>query len=235
MVIIHFKDMDTEISQLEPDEECRKYGLSERSAYNVVRGHPWDKVQAMQANVWSSENPQGLISLGVAENPLLQHEVGTYMKNSIAVTDNDHLGYGVGPRGSPRLRKALASFFNLEFRSHDPVRAKDVLILPGVMSVLDSLTWSICNEGEGIIVPLPFYTGFNPAVQERSRGVLIQAPFQSLEGYQSLDDVFSPVIIQQSLEGALQKAASNGVKIRAVLISKYDPIVSKSSILYAIS
>jgi hypothetical protein len=103
------------------------------------------------------------------------------------------------------------------------------------MSVLDSLTWSICNEGEGIIVPLPFYTGFNPAVQERSRGVLIQASFQSLEGYHSLDDVFSPVIIQQALEGALQKAASNGVKIRAVLISKYDPIVSKSSILYAIS
>ncbi|CAG9950378.1 unnamed protein product [Clonostachys rosea f. rosea IK726] len=72
------------------------------------------------------------ISLGVAENPLLQHEVGTYIKNSIAATDNDHLG---------------------------------------------------------------------------------------------LDDVFSPVIIQQALEGALQKAASNGVKIRAVLISNpHNPL-----------
>ncbi|KAI0479733.1 putative acc synthase [Xylaria cf. heliscus] len=217
--------MDIAISQLEINELTRKYGISERSAHNAVRGHPWDKVEAMQANVWTPENPDGLVFLGVAENPLLQHEIGTYIKSSVAVAPNDHLGYGVGPRGSPRLRKALASFFNSEFRSHDPVMETDVLILPGVMSVLDSLTWSICNENEGIIVPMPFYTGFKPAVQERSRGVLIPAAFQSLEGYQSLDNVFSPEMNQQALESALRKAASDGVKVRAVLISNpHNPL-----------
>lgn len=52
--------MDRAISQLEIDEITQKYGLSERSAHNVVPGHPWDKVEAMQANVWTPENPEGL-------------------------------------------------------------------------------------------------------------------------------------------------------------------------------
>ncbi|KAI0976131.1 putative acc synthase [Xylaria arbuscula] len=112
--------------------------------------------------------------------------------------------YGVGPRGSPRLRKALASFFNSEFRSHDPVRDTDVLILPGVISVLDARSWSICNENEGTIVLVPYYTGFKPA---------------------SLDDVFSPKMNQQALESALRKAESDGGKVRAVLISKYETIL----------
>ncbi|KAJ8130028.1 hypothetical protein O1611_g3606 [Lasiodiplodia mahajangana] len=215
------------MSQLKTDEITRKYGLSQRSAHNVVQGHPWDKVEAMQANVWTPGNPKGLINLGVAENPLLQHEIAIKIKISVAVAPHDNLGlgYGVGPRGSPRLRKALASFFNSEFRSHDPVRDTDVLILPGVMSVLDALTWSICNENEGIIVLMPFYTGFKPAVQERSRGVLIPAAFQSLDGYQSLDDVFSPKMNRQALESALRKAASDGVKVRSVLISNpHNPL-----------
>lgn len=96
----------------------------------------------------------------------------------------------------------------------------EVLVLPGVISVLDSLTWSICNEGEGIIVPLPYYTGFRPAVKERSRGVLVPAPFRSLDGYRDLDDVFDPEMNRKALEAALSKAAQDGVKARAVLLSK---------------
>ncbi|KAI0198510.1 putative acc synthase [Astrocystis sublimbata] len=217
--------MDTTTLKSESKEMIRKYGLSQRSAQNAVRGHPWDKVAAMQTNVWTPENPDGLVFLGVAENSLLQHEIGAYIKKSVAASTNGHLGYGVGPRGSPCLRKALASFFNSEFRSHDPVRDTDVVVLPGVISVLDALCWSICDEDEGIIVPMPYYTGFKPAVQERSRGVLIPAAFQSVEGYQNLDDVFNPTMNKKALESALQRAASDGVKPRAVLISNpHNPL-----------
>ncbi|KAI1145103.1 putative acc synthase [Nemania diffusa] len=165
------------------------------------------------------------VSLNVAENPLLVQEVATYITNNLVITPRNHLGYGVGPRGSPRLKKALAAFFNSDFRAHEPVKDTDVLILPGAMAVLDALAWSICNEDEGIITPMPFYTGFRPGLAERSSGVLIPASFQGIEGYQGLHYVFNPEMSRQALENALDKASRDGVKVRAVVISNpHNPL-----------
>lgn len=97
---------------------------------------------------------------------------------------------------------------------------KEVIVLPGVVAVLDALTWSVCNEGEGIIVPTPFYTGFTPSAGVRAKGVLIPAPFQSIQGYRGLDDVFEAGMNKRALEGAFQRATRDGVKVRAVMLSK---------------
>lgn len=138
----------------------------------------------------------------------------------MSINASDHLGYGAGPRGSPALKKALARLFNAHFRAHEVVVKEEILVLPGVISVIDSLTWAVCNEEDGIIVPLPYYTGFRPAVKERSRGVLIPAEFQGLDGYRGLDDIFEPETNRKALERALAKSVQNGIKARAVLLSK---------------
>jgi bifunctional pyridoxal-dependent enzyme with beta-cystathionase and maltose regulon repressor activities len=104
----------------------------------------------------------------------------------------------------------------------EPVSEKEILILPGVAAVLDALTWAICNDGEGIITPAPFYTGFKGMVSGRARGVLIPATFQCLQGYRGLDDVFDPEMNGKALEHALLRASPEGVIVKAVLISKYD-------------
>lgn len=72
------------------------------------------------------------------------------------------------------------------------------------------------------MVPLPYYTGFEPAVKERSRGVIIPVPFQHLDGYSGLDDIFEPHFNRMALESALIKATQDGVKARAVLLTKYE-------------
>lgn len=114
------------------------------------------------------------------------------------------------------------SFFNSKFQAWKPVLETEILILPGVVAVIDALAWSICNDGEGIIVPVPFYTGFKPAVAGRARGVLIPASFQCVDGYQCLNDNFAPEMNNKALENALQRATENGVKVRAVMLSKYE-------------
>ena len=116
----------------------------------------------------------------------------------------------------------MANIFNVQFRAHEAVVEEEILVLSGVISVLDSLTWAVCNEGDGIIVPRPYYTGFRPAVKERSRGVLIPAAFHCLDGYRGLDDIFEPQTNRIALERALSEAAQKGVKARAVLLSKYE-------------
>ncbi|KAF1953531.1 putative aminotransferase class I and II family protein [Byssothecium circinans] len=130
-----------------------------------------------------------------------------------AANTNDHLSYGVGPRASPRLKKALVPFFNSEFRPSEPVLQEELLVLPGVAAVVDALTWAICNEGEGIITPAPFYTGFKPMSALRAGGVLIPAPFKSVEGYRGLDDVFDPDMNRTALEKTLLQATQDGVTV----------------------
>lgn len=127
----------------------------------------------------------------------------------------------MGPRGSPRLKRALASFFNSDFRAHEPVLEKEVLVLPGVAAVIDAVTWSVCNDGDGIITPAPFYTGFKPAVGERARGVIIPALFRSIEGYQGLDDIFDPEMNTKALSHALAESTKDGIKVKAVMLCKY--------------
>ena len=149
----------------------------------------------------------------------------------LTISPDEQFGYGVGPRGSPRLKKALASFLQSEFHAEKPVSEKELLILPGVGGVLDALAWSICNDGEGIIIPVPFWSGITQGVEERARGVLIPARYQCVDGYQGLDDLFDPEINRKALEIALQQATKDNVKIRGVMLCKYEtPIFACVSI-----
>ncbi|TRX91993.1 hypothetical protein FHL15_007090 [Xylaria flabelliformis] len=141
------------------------------------------------------------------------------------------------PWGSP-LEKMLANLWSpdnpdgfllltrvtiLPTRAHEHVLPGEVVILPGVISVLETLSWAICNENEGIIVPVPFYPGFQSSVGEKFRGKLIPATFQHISRYQSLDDLFDPLMNREALEDALLNATLDGVKVRAVIMSKYSP------------
>ncbi|KAF2683380.1 PLP-dependent transferase [Lentithecium fluviatile CBS 122367] len=201
------------------------FGLSQRAAHNSVQVSPWNAVESVMANLWATDKPDGLVFLGVAENTLLHQQVAARANKNAAVNTSDHLSYGVGPRASPRLKKALVPFFNSEFRPSEPVLQKELLVLPGVAAAIDALTWAICNESEGIITPAPFYTGFKPMSALRAGGVLIPAPFKSVEGYRGLDDVFDPDMNRKALEKTLLQATQDGITVRAVLISNpHNPL-----------
>lgn len=145
----------------------------------------------------------------------------------LTISPDDQFGYGVGPRGSPRLKEALASFFRSNFHAEKPVSEKELLILPGVGGVLDALAWSICDDGEGIIIPVPFWSGISQGVGERARGVLIPANYWSVNGYQGLDDLFNPEINRKALENALEQAKKDNMKVRGVMLCKYEtPILA---------
>ena len=131
-----------------------------------------------------------------------------------------HLTYGTGPKGSKRLRAALASFLQSNFRARDEVKPSEIVILAGVGSTVDSMTWALCDEGEGVIIPRPLYTGFRVDVPGRNRAVILPAAFQDIDGYKGFDDVFDPAVNAKALERAYEKAKQEGGKPKALIISK---------------
>ena len=138
----------------------------------------------------------------------------------LAVDNSKHLTYSTGPRGSLRLRRAVATFLQREFRAQQTISPDDISITPGLTSALDSMAWAICNEGDGILIPTPFYNGFHIDLTARSNAKVIKVTWDGIQGFSGLDDVFRPEFNKVALEAALRESRQNGIKPRALLISK---------------
>ncbi|KAB8234397.1 pyridoxal phosphate-dependent transferase [Aspergillus alliaceus] len=121
--------------------------------------------------------PQGIINLGLAENWLIQTNLSNFLKENFTIDPLFHLTYGQGPAASPRLRKALADFFNANFSPRQKVSEYEIIVASGVTSLIDSIAWTTCNVNEGIIIPQPLYNGFPTDIHLRSQAKLIPASF----------------------------------------------------------
>ena len=45
-------------------------------------------------------------------------------------------------------------------------------------------------------------------------------PYEGIEGYSNLEDLFHPEVNKMALESALRKAEDDGITVRALLVSK---------------
>jgi aspartate/methionine/tyrosine aminotransferase len=136
------------------------------------------------------------------------------------VVPSEHLTYGNGPRGSPRLRKALSLFLNSRFKPIHPVTYGEIIVMSGVSSIIEAFAWSVCNEGEGILIPQPLYATYTMDIGQRSRGIVVPVPFRDIVGFSTFDDSFKPSILRAAFECALKNAEESGIKVRAVILSK---------------
>ncbi|KAK4173706.1 putative 1-aminocyclopropane-1-carboxylate synthase [Triangularia setosa] len=202
-----------------------EFAISTRGAYNQLYMRGWSFFEHCLATPWSPETPDGVVNLGVAENSLMHSEVVKFVEQNTKVDPISQLTYGNGPRGSPRLRRALAGFLNRKFSPLESVNGDDIIVMAGVTPVIDALAWALCNEGEGIIIPQPYYTAFATDIPCRARGVIIPATFQDIEGYKGFDDVFDADMNVKALETALSNAGSKGIKAKAVmLVNPHNPL-----------
>ncbi|GFF62633.1 hypothetical protein IFM60648_00673 [Aspergillus lentulus] len=77
----------------------------------------WD----ILSNLWDAEtNPDGYVSIGVAENALLHDTLLEYFHSDIRLTAN-YLTYNDGSMGSMKLRKAVSHFLNRHLRPVHPL------------------------------------------------------------------------------------------------------------------
>ncbi|KAG9569391.1 hypothetical protein KCU71_g2259, partial [Aureobasidium melanogenum] len=123
------------------------------------------------------------------------------------------------PWSSENPEGIAAAFLNEVFQSRDTVTDADLFVTPGLSSAIDALVWSICDEGDGILIPQPFYNGFSVDVLNRSGGRIIEVPYGQVHGTLDLEDIFDPEINKKALEVAYVNAMQQGINVRALMIS----------------
>ncbi|KAI4288896.1 MAG: hypothetical protein L6R35_001841 [Caloplaca aegaea] len=109
----------------------------------------------------SSKGP-AKIDLATAENWLARRELIDIYKQAIAQDlDPQTLSYPQGFGGDPELLSSLASFLNTYFRPAIPVEESHIAVAAGASSCLDQLLYTICDAGDSVLVPAPYWNGFD--------------------------------------------------------------------------
>ncbi|KAF6240568.1 hypothetical protein HO173_001238 [Letharia columbiana] len=156
------------------------------------------------------------IDLSMAENWLIREEVLGIGKLAIEKHfDGHHLSMPTDFWGNPRLLKLLANLFNNYFAPKIPVQQAHIAVSSGAATCLDTLLWNICNEGDGVLIPGPYWNGYDVHCRNRS------ATSPILVSFPRLQDAFSMALVT-----ALEKTfASSSCTIKALILTNpHNPL-----------
>ncbi|WVN87327.1 uncharacterized protein L203_102505 [Cryptococcus depauperatus CBS 7841] len=174
--------------------------MSDRATQGPDAGPLIDRFSCLfQDQYDSATNPKGIVSLGVAENYLMQAECIKLFENSLQsnFTLLD-LSYGDSLWGSRRITKALSGFYNDWFNPLQEVKPEHIITGVGCSAVLDQLFYTLMDEGEAILLAAPY----------RVRLVPVHIP---------LDECFEPGSLRW-FEKRYEELIDLRIKVRAVIV-----------------
>ncbi|PWN47858.1 PLP-dependent transferase [Violaceomyces palustris] len=106
------------------------------------------------------------------------------------------------------------------------VKPEHIAVGPGATSVLDTLFWCLCNAGDGVLMSVPYYNGFDHDLTFRSEAVIlpvqVPTPTSTTVENDSSESAgsgpsFAPDTIKFYVE-AYQKAVEEGISVKAILV-----------------
>lgn len=163
-----------------------------------------------QANPYHPEHsPDGYVNLGTAENRLVWDLLAPRLTaaRSIRAEDTHY-----GPlHGTAALRAEIAALLAQSWRT--VVDPEDLVVVSGATGALDIIASVLCDPGDAIIVPAPYYSALDVDLVGRSGARLIRVPQDGAEGFR-----LDPAVIDR----ALNRARLEGVTVRAVAVTSPD-------------
>lgn len=167
----------------------------------------WEIIQ----DLWHSDtNPNGYVSLGLAENSLMHNKLVEHIHNNISLPAQA-LTYGDGPpAGSKRLRNAMAKFLTRHLKPVTPIESDHIFVTNGCSSSVEHLSWALANPGDGFLLGQPYYGTFIPDISLRPGVKVVPVPFDEV-------DPVSEAAVSK-YEFALKKSRSKGVSIKGLLL-----------------
>lgn len=134
----------------------------------------WEVLQ----NIWDPQNnPNGFVSLGVAENVLMHDMLSEHMHRNMALPNEDFT-YGDGKK---RLKSALARFLTRYFHPVVTVEPSHLTISNGCSSALEHTAWAFGNPGDVFLLGKPYYGTFVPDVTLRMGTQLAMVDFDDAD------------------------------------------------------
>ena len=162
-------------------------------------------------------NPNGFISLGVAENTLMHDELSSFISSNLNPLPHHMFTYGDGPTGSHALKASLAHFFNRKLHPHTPIKPEHISVTNGVSTVIENLSSALADPGDAFLLGRPYYRAFLSDVSLRPGTKVIPVSFGKI-------DPLSPAAASR-YEDAIATAKRDGVTVKGlVLAHPHNPL-----------
>lgn len=190
--------------------------LSVRGTNNLEAGADFDNLVKLLTNTYhKTNNPDGIVSLGVAENGLMHQELCEYF--SKVKIEPQHLTYWDGPFGSRKLREGLAAHFNNRLYALKKVLPNEIVVVGGVTSAIDVVAFALADEHNGFLIGRPMYANFENDLMARSRVKLL--PVNS----RGVDPMGLDMVNEYEIE--LFKQEAEGTKVKGlILCNPHNPL-----------
>ncbi|XP_059637872.1 1-aminocyclopropane-1-carboxylate synthase 7 [Cornus florida] len=163
-----------------------------------------------------SNNPSGVIQMGLAENQVSFDLLEEYLeKHSEANLGNKISNFRENAlfqdyHGLVSFRKAMASFMEQIRGGRAKFNPDRVVITAGATAANELLTFILADPGDALLVPTPYYPGFDRDLRWRTGVKIVPVHCDSSNNFQ---------ITPQALEAAYKSAQSMNIKVRGLLIT----------------
>ncbi|KAH0655585.1 hypothetical protein KY285_030467 [Solanum tuberosum] len=160
-------------------------------------------------------NPSGVIQMGLAENQVSFDLLEEYLekKKDDGVAEISRFRENAlfqDYHGLVCFRKAMATFMEQVRGGRARFDPDRVVITAGATAANELLTFILADPGDALLVPTPYYPGFDRDLRWRTGVKIIPVHCDSSNNFQ---------VTLQALEEAYKDAESNNIKVRGVLIT----------------
>lgn len=150
-------------------------------------------------------NPGGYVNLGTAENLIVFDLLEPLLTQAQEICEPDTHYNEL--HGAGFFREVIARF--LSKRAGRPLDPDNLAVASGASAVLENLAFVICDPGETILIPAPYYSGFDHDLALRSEAGLRHIPLMSPDFRLTIADI----------ERVYSESVSEGLRVRAVLLN----------------
>ncbi|KAI8658805.1 Aminotran-1-2 domain-containing protein [Fusarium keratoplasticum] len=166
----------------------------------------WDVI----TNLWDQSNPDGIVSLGVAENTLMHNVLKKHIHDNIALS-NLAFTYGDGTTGTKRAKQAVARFLTRQLKPFRAIEPAHISMTNGCSAAIEHLSWAIADPGDAILLGQPYYGTFIPDLTCRFGAKLLPVPFNEV------DPLGEDAVAKY--EEVIVDAQKKGLKVKGLVIS----------------
>ncbi|PKA56437.1 1-aminocyclopropane-1-carboxylate synthase 7 [Apostasia shenzhenica] len=162
-------------------------------------------------------NPTGIIQMGLAENQVSFDLLEDYLEKH-----PEAFSWGSGNsnfrenalfqdyHGLQAFRKAMATFMEKIRGGRAKFDAERIVLTAGATAGNELLTFILADPGDALLVPTPYYPGFDRDLQWRTGVSIVPVDCRSSNGFQ---------LTLHSLESAYAAATASKLKVKGLLIT----------------
>uniref|UniRef100_UPI00358FB63D 1-aminocyclopropane-1-carboxylate synthase-like protein 1 n=1 Tax=Myxine glutinosa TaxID=7769 RepID=UPI00358FB63D len=182
-----------------------------------------DGINAYRADRYDSiTNPSGIVNLGTSENKISVD----MMAKRLAQPDMFHIDpvtlCYADWKGHYFLKKEMARFLTDYCRAPAPLDPENVVVVNGCGSLFTALSGVLCDDGDGILIPTPYYGVIDNDLQYYSGVRTVHVPLNSKVG---AGETYPFQLTVPKLEAALASAQDKEIHVRGlILINPHNPL-----------